>query len=212
MRLKTAVKTHVGNQAVAASRAGIARQSLVEILAGRQTPTNGTFNALLRVVEMSEEEILGGNFLAEQAVDFLHFPPVRIEIPALNIPAAAGDGSIVWGVELGQSPFAFAEDWVRRQFGSSQGLRLVQVAGDSQLPELSDGDWVMIDTDRTKMESGLAVVLLDDCLMIKRLAREGRFMQLLSRNPVYEPIALDLSKEQDRIEVIGKVVYSFRGT
>lgn len=133
-----------------------------------------------------------------------------IAIPALTTRAAAGDGSLMWGKELGAGPFRFAEQWLRRSFGSVNGLRMIQVSGDSQLPDLSDGDWVGIDTTKTKFENGLAVVRLDDCLMIKLLQREGHFLQLISRNPIYGPIVIDLSKEQDRIQVIGKSVFQFK--
>jgi len=130
-----------------------------------------------------------------------------IGIPALTDKASAGDGSIVWGNELRPSPVLWAADWLRQAFGSIDGLRMVQVSGDSQLPDLQDGDWAIIDTRRQRVENGLAVILLDDCLMIKRLHREGHFLQLISRNPVYAPTAIDLTVDEERLRVIGKVVY-----
>lgn len=133
-----------------------------------------------------------------------------IGIPALTVRASAGDGSLLWGEELGQGPFRFMEDWLRRTFGSIVSLRLIQVRGDSQLPDLSDGDWAIIDTDQNKLENGLTVIRLDDCLMIKRLHREGHFLQLISRNPIYAPTVIDLSKEEYRIAGVGRVVYIFK--
>lgn len=133
-----------------------------------------------------------------------------ISIPALKARASAGDGSLLWGRELGEGPFRFAEAWLRRKFGSVTNLRLIQIRGDSQLPDLSDGDWAIIDTAQNKLENGLAVIRLDECLMIKRLQREGHFVQLISRNPIYAPTVLDLSKEEERIQGIGKVVYIFK--
>lgn len=135
---------------------------------------------------------------------------VAIAIPALGVKASAGDGSFLWGNEIGQGPFLFAEEWLRREFGSIPSLRLIQIQGDSQLPDLADGDWAIIDTSKSKLENGLAVVRLDDCLMIKRLQREGQFLQLISRNPIYAPTAIDLSKEEYRVTVIGRVVYIFK--
>lgn len=136
--------------------------------------------------------------------------PSSIAIPALAVKASAGDGSLLWGRELGDAPFRFAEDWLRQKFGSIASLRLIQIQGDSQLPDLSDGDWAVIDTAKSKLENGLAVIRLDECLMIKRLQREGYFLQLISRNPMYAPTAIDLSKEEERIRCIGKVVYIFK--
>ncbi|GEM_PF-3189584 len=240
--------------------AGISRQALVEILAGRSIPTEATFTGLCEAVGASRDEILLDNvgdqvrkmreilgapdaatifaqFLSElsplqEGSVSLNDPGLQsgieqlrrslavpsfddeagrsIAIPALTAKASAGDGSLLWGQELGDGPFRFMEDWLRREFGTIANLRLIQIQGDSQLPDLNDGDLAIIDTSKNKLENGLAVIRLDECLMIKRLQREGHFVQLISRNPMYAPTAIDLSKEEDRIRGIGKVVYIFK--
>lgn len=247
-------------QEEAAQAAGISRQSLVEILAGRSIPTEITFAGLRQAVGATRDEILRGgtddrvqklreilgasdaasifaqtfadeNVLQRSSAlldalslqsgiaqlnrklpdpDLEQATPRSVAIPALTTKASAGDGSLIWGGELGQGPFRFMEDWLRREFGSIANLRLIQIQGDSQLPDLTDGDWAIIDTARDKVENGLAVIRLDDCLMIKRLQREGYFVQLISRNPMYAPTVIDLSKEEERVTVIGKVVYIFK--
>ena len=202
-RLRAAI-TKWGTQRSAAEKAGIARQSLVAILAEEDgsVPTNSTLDNLLRVIGATREQILyaneAGNAQAESDI---------IKLPALGVKAAAGDGSVLWGDELGEGPFSFAPDWLRREFGAVNSLRVVQIVGDSQIPDLSDGDWVVIDQQKNRKENGLAVIRLDDCLMIKRLHREGNFLQLISRNPIYAPNVLDLAKDEARIDVIGKAVY-----
>lgn len=133
-----------------------------------------------------------------------------IHIPALKVKACAGDGSFASGEALGDGPFQFKSAWLHQAFGHINSLRMIQITGDSQVPLLNDGDWVMIDEAKNKVENGLHVIRLDDCLMIKRLQREGNFLQLISANPIYAPTALDLSKEEDRLTVIGKAVYVFK--
>lgn len=99
---------------------------------------------------------------------------------------------------------------MRVKFGSINSLRVVLVNGASQEPDLRDGDWVLIDEAKNAVEDGLAVVRLDDSLLVKRLQREGHILHLLSKNPEYLPTTLDLRKDEDRIRVIGKVLYSFK--
>ena len=114
------------------------------------------------------------------------------------------------GEHLRPGPFHFASDWLRNSFGSIAALKLVQVKGDSQEPDLHGGDWVMIDDSRTAIQNGLAVVRLDDCLMIKWLQREGHLLRLISRNPQYLPTELDLRRDEARLQVIGRAVFVFK--
>lgn len=215
----------LGTQKEAAERTGIPYATLQRILAGTSPLTFERIEKIAEAAGVSAQGSLASILSAEQletAQGGLSRIASRarqaaaearssmMEIPALRVKAAAGDGSIIWGAEVGPGPFLFAEDWLRRSFGTINSLRMVQVSGDSQLPDLSDGDWVAIDTAKTKFENGLAVVRLDDCLMIKRLQREGHFLQLMSRNPIYAPIIIDLSKEQERVQVVGKSVFTFK--
>lgn len=135
---------------------------------------------------------------------------LMMPIPALPVAASAGDGSIVAHEQLQDGPFHCAEDWLRKEFGSIRDLRLVQIKGASQEPDLHEGDWVLIDESKTGLETGLAVIRLDDCIMIKWLEREGRKVHLMSRNPRYGTTTIDLSEEEDRLQIIGRAVYCFK--
>lgn len=175
---------------------------------------SGVSPVLRDILDVAEQGSSSGRGVGDSSSRYVPEPAREISgpvsIPALTTKASAGDGSLLWGSELGDGPFRFMEDWLRREFGSIASLRLIQIRGDSQLPDLSDGDWAIIDTAKDKMENGLSVIRLDDCLMIKRLQREGHFLQLISRNPIYAPTAIDLSKEEYRVQVVGKVVFVFK--
>lgn len=181
--------------------AGIPIATLQRILSGTE-PKAGNLIRLAHALDMSTDQLLG---LAEMPAG------ERIEIPALtNLQASAGDGSLAETEQLGVGPFSFDQEWLRAQFGRINALRLIQIAGDSQEPDLHDGDWLIVDEAKNGIQNGLFVIVLDDCLMLKRLQMEGRFVQLLSRNPIYSGIAIDLSKEEDRLRIVGRAVYSFR--
>lgn len=210
----------LGTQKEAAVKTGIPYSTLQRLLAGGSSLT---LDRLSKIAEAAGPEAVFYLKMMLSAEDIALLRDQRADspapdrdndemffVPALTAKAAAGDGSLMWGPELARAPFGFSRDWLHPRFGSGATLRMVQVAGDSQYPDLADGDWVVIDTDKTKFENGLSVIRLDDCLMIKRLQREGNFLQLISRNPIYGPITIDLSKDGDRVQVIGKSVLTFK--
>lgn len=209
-RLKTAIK-EFGSQGAVATRAGITRQSLTEILRFDEKEKSGSrpkyksLSAICEVISRTVSEILDG-----VAEDVASPSPSIVSIPRLASVASAGNGVVVDREALQVSPFHLAEDWLRTKFGAINSLRAVLVNGASQEPDLRDGDWVLIDEAKNAIEDGLAVVRLDDGLLVKRLQREGHILHLLSKNPEYLPTTLDLRKDEERVKVIGKVVYSFR--
>lgn len=200
------VVSDLGTHKQAAEKTGIAYATLQRMLKGRAPITHERLDKIAMAAGFTADDI-------RKDVDVTSAVPAAsniMPIPALKVKAAAGDGSLANDDRVTPGPFHMAEDWLRNKFGSLAGLRLVQVKGDSQEPDLHEGDWVLIDQNRNTVENGLAVLLLDDCLMIKFLQRDGYTLHLISRNPQYRPTELDLRKDEDRIRVIGKAVYCFK--
>lgn len=204
-RLHRAVKATGRTQAEVAADVPLSRQRLSVVLSGEVHPSQAAFLRICEVVGVAPSEILTGE-AAEKAEDIEEV----VSIPRLLALASAGNGVIAEREELAPSPFHFARAWLRQKFGAVGSLRVVLVNGASQEPDLRNGDWVLIDEAKNTIEDGLAVVRLDDGLLIKRLQREGHILHLLSRNPEYLPTTLDLRKDEDRLKVIGKVLYSFK--
>lgn len=129
----------------------------------------------------------------------------QVSLPMMAVRLSAGPGA--YGGEGYQTDWTFPRDWLRANFGSAAGLQMMPVWGDSQEPDLSDGDWVMVDTKRTELRDGLFAVRLDDTMMIKRVQLQGRALRLVSRNPAYDPIVLEGEEIDARLAVIGRVVW-----
>ena len=199
-RLKRAIADGNWRQEDMAKVADVSRSTLALILSGKSTPRESTLTRICEVLNIQIDALLDADQGGASAAEV-------VAVPALNITASAGDGSLAVGEHLRPGPFHFASDWLRNSFGSIAALKLVQVKGDSQEPDLHGGDWVMIDDSRTAIENGLAVVRLDDCLMIKWLQREGHLLRLISRNPQYLPTELDLRRDEARLQVIGRAVF-----
>ena len=214
-RLKAAVKRY-GSQGKAAENAGISRPSLVEILAGRATPTNGTFANLCRVLGVGASEIAGG-YTATEGPLYARVPgpgePGDMAfVPLHDVVVSAGHGASA--VEAGESAesLGFPTGWLRRQFGDPAKLRIVHVRGDSMAPTLGDGDLVMINIDRRDPVDGIFVLRLDDQLMVKRvLFPSARRVLVTSDNRDYDRFdrLVDLERE-DGLHLIGRVVWAGR--
>lgn len=125
-----------------------------------------------------------------------------VNIPILTAPASAGAGTILTEGPEEQGSVPFPRIWAR-SFGTPSRLRLVEIVGESMKPDLEEGDWMMINLDLRELRDGVALVRLDDALMVKRLQPQGRMVMLTSSNPVYLPISLDLEKDGDRFAIIG---------
>lgn len=134
-----------------------------------------------------------------------------VRVPIYPIEVSAGPGREPFH-ESPAAHLAFPGHWLRSMFGTVQGLRIVRVAGDSQEPELRNGDDVMFDENKRDITGdGMFVVRRGSDLMVKRVQRLGNSaIRLLSANPTYPPIDLDLAHEGDSFAVIGKAIWTGR--
>ncbi len=112
--------------------------------------------------------------------------------------------------KAGEQPIGhrfFRKDWLN-SIGSTKGLFMVDVVGDGMKPTLEEGDYVMIDTNRTTITGAKIYAIREgDSILIKRLQpMVGGKLQIISDNStLYPPQELDLSKNP--LNVIGQIVY-----
>lgn len=109
----------------------------------------------------------------------------------------------------------------RRRYLTSRGMKvedvcLINVAGDSMLPTLMDGDTLLIHRRMTNIhDEGIYCIRLDGGLMVKRLQRIPGGVKIISDNTSkYEPIVLNLNDEvtQREFSVIGRMRWFARET
>ncbi|CAE7405648.1 CI [Symbiodinium microadriaticum] len=131
-------------------------------------------------------------------------------IPRLDIEVAAGAGAHADpnegenGDAIGA--YAFSRAWLRRRDLSPQHLSVLAVRGDSMEPKLADGDLVLVDDRQTAPTDGWTYVFdYDQHLYVKALqmAPDNK-INLISANPDYPPIQVDLIKDADAITIKGK--------
>mgnify|MGYP001609737047 CR=1 FL=1 len=130
-------------------------------------------------------------------------------IPIHDVSFSAGGGAeIILAGESDQKAM-FPLSWLRQQFGKIDNLRMVRVAGDSMHPTIADGEWVIIDLDRTS-GPGIFALRLQDQVYIKRLQFQPSRVLAISDNPSHEVFVINLKDKADRdgFQVIGRVVWT----
>lgn len=181
-----------------ATAAGVHRNTIGRFLNGRGVPDDGPLDLMLARIGATRDEL----FRADPSEAEL------LEVTIYDIDVAAGPGRFLTDeAVIGRWPFP--REWAERQWGRDAQLAMVRVSGDSQEPELRDGDQVVINLANRRGE-GLSVVRLDDALLIKRVQREGGTLRLTSNNPGYKDVLVDLAADGDRFEVVGRALVAVK--
>lgn len=129
-------------------------------------------------------------------------------LPLYDVRAAAGHGALAEDRPAAEHR-AFSRAWLSREVGLPPArLKLITVAGDSMVPDLHDGEEVMIDSgDLEVLREGIYVFHLDGHIYVKRLALQGDRLMIISTNPSGRPPEeLSLLRENASFRLIGRVI------
>jgi phage repressor protein C with HTH and peptisase S24 domain len=104
---------------------------------------------------------------------------------------------------------AFRRDWVRSEFGIEPDHLLMEMAvGESMLPNIQDGDLLLVDTTENRFRSfGVYVLEVGGERLVKRVQPKlDGSLTLISDNAAYEPEHIP-SGQAGNIAVVGRVVW-----
>ncbi|HEU4958977.1 MAG TPA: XRE family transcriptional regulator [Sphingomonas sp.] len=199
-RLRMAAR-EAGRQDELVERSGVPRATFQRILAGKTDPGPDRLQRICDAIGESVDYILTGRREGSGNV---------VEVPINDIQVSAGPGRFALDEDQRIGSWPLPSDWVTEHFGNAANLRFVRVSGDSQEPELRDGDMVLIDLSANKLAEGMHVVGLDDSLLIKRVQIEGARVRLKSANQSYDDIIVDLGADQERFRVVAKAAWTMK--
>lgn len=141
----------------------------------------------------------------ESVQSIAHFGDEFVFVPYYKVLVAAGDGRVAEDKQ--PRPFAFRAYFIKKTLGASlKDLFLLSVSGDSMMPKLNDGDMIMVDRSRRKVNTdAIYVVRIDDLYRVKRVQLIGKdTIRLISDNKVYPDVSVPLD---ENIEIVGEVVW-----
>lgn len=132
-------------------------------------------------------------------------------IPYYDIRTRGGSGEHSIGEDPQEGYVPFNRTFLERHNIDYNNAACLEIAGDSMIYKLLPGDIVVVDLrierwgQGASYDSGIYLVRLWGELMVKRIQRTGESaIELVSDNPVYRPIEVDLEAQAD-FEVIGRV-------
>jgi len=210
-RLKRAVKLAGGPEAIS-GKLKVAASTLYTYFKGGQSPTVRLAYDIQNESGVRPEwlflglppEVEGGE--AGDWETSSGAPPVKF-LPYYDITVSAGNGVEPLEGEP-EKTFAFRLDWLRSRFSDLDALALVRVEGDSMMPELRPKDLLMVDKSQNVARDGIFVVQIGTQLLVKRVQQiAATKVKLLSANPVYGPIDIDLTDKDNPFTIIAKAVW-----
>jgi phage repressor protein C with HTH and peptisase S24 domain len=145
-----------------------------------------------------DERDLGAPDLAPAAVPVVH-------VSRIDAVASAGPGGIL--AEDRASPGEAIDPALLRRLGvTPAALSIIAAQGESMLPTIADGDEMLVDRADNRIGSpgGIYVLRRDGLLVVKRLVRRGTVIWLISDNPDFPTIEVDIGSGD--LDVIGRVV------
>ncbi len=137
-----------------------------------------------------------------------------VQIPKLDIQAAAGTGSVVTTEEV-TDMYSYKKEWLRRELGvPPTDLRIIRVDGESMAPTLRSGELIFVDMRKSNFTGdGVYIVRMGDAIMCKHVQRlPGHVLRVTSENTNYSSFDIKLDESSnDEVAIVGKVVYALSG-
>ena len=126
-----------------------------------------------------------------------------------SVKASAGGGNELEGVRSYQTGELMPIAKAFFKVPPGKNLNSMEVEGESMMPMLRSGDWVIFREDGEFTGDGLYVVNFSDQLMAKILQLTPRGMlKIVSANPNFQSYEIDLNETQEHFKIVGKVVKS----
>lgn len=132
------------------------------------------------------------------------------EYPAIrrvSLKAQAGvSGYAVEHVDDDGPPIVFRADWYKAKGYRPERMLAMRVTGDSMIPNMYDGDLIVINTEQTTPKQGVAFLAsYEGEVVVKRLVRDDGLWWLTSDNP--DQRRYPRTKCNGGTQIIGEVVY-----
>ena len=122
------------------------------------------------------------------------------DVPIVGQVAA---GTPLLAVENIEGVIPVCTEWTKRE-----ELFFVRVRGDSMVPTLWEGDYLLVRRQPAVENEALAVALIEGEVAVKRVVRTGHHLTLKPDNNVFPPLTVNL--KQQTVQILGKAVGVYR--
>jgi len=98
---------------------------------------------------------------------------------------------------------------VAREWANGEEVFLLRVEGESMVPTLCDGDYILVRCQPAVEEGEIAAALLDGEVTVKRFYTRGAAVVLKPDNDAVEPITVSAGQGV-QLRILGKVIGVYR--
>ena len=126
-------------------------------------------------------------------------------VPVYSDVLSAGAGADAASAEI-VGTMGFMTTWLRQEARIDPSRAFVaMVRGDSMIDVLFDGDLVLGERVSEIDHHGIFVLRRWNDIHVKHVQKDGRYVRLISHNPIYPPIELEAPSEEE-LTIVGRVV------
>jgi phage repressor protein C with HTH and peptisase S24 domain len=191
---------------------GIADSLIRRYIAGETLPRIDTLEKIAAVAGVSSAWLAFGDAHNEQA--FSKEKSEFVELPVHDVEVSAGYGRLNDEATIIDT-MLFKRAWLAKLRGiaSTQSLCLVRVAGFSMIPDLRDGDLVLLDRSQKSVRlAAIYVLQIDGALLIKNCQPlPGGALSVTSSNAEFTPFNLTAQQLASGEAVIeGRALWTFK--
>jgi len=167
-------------------------------IAGRSEPKPSAIFSIASASGVSPAWLLTGEQSSHQHEAITY-------IPRYDVQASAGGGSVAEQERLA-GHIALPTAWLRRLGGPLNTLSAIEARGESMEPDLRDGDVLLVDTSRRRVDrDGLYVLRYGDTLRVKALQQRADGGILIRSAAAHEADEIVPRERLGDLTVIGRV-------
>jgi len=173
---------------------------------GSKTPTDAFILKLEKLLTESEIAYIKG----EQSTDMVAEPAIEYgggTVPVLGVKVSAGGGNHIESIDSYETRGVLRVD--ERMFpGGIEGVRALEVEGESMIPMVMPGSWVFCRPVSEWGGDALYVLIFRGILMVKLVTADPAtgHLWIRSANPAYESWEYDPTEDQSTMRIMGRVV------
>lgn len=133
-----------------------------------------------------------------------------VMVPKVAAKLCAGNGSLINDDEI-KARYAFRSDWIHSK-GTPSRMVLMDLWGDSMMPQLQDGDTLLVDQSQDDLIAGkLYAIGVDDQILVREFVKQPGCLVFKAKDSDYEPIRIgprpENSDQPMAVRIIGRIVW-----
>lgn len=194
-----------------AEKMGKSKKTIWRLEANQRPINTNILESVASATGRSVEELMGrGGGIDASNVTMIRQKLIAIPLYSKASEVCAGGGNVLPQPEI-EMPFWVLEDWVGGPLTPKQ-VYAIRMEGDSMEPKIPAASIVVVNPNVEVRSGDVAVVCIDDRMMVKQVFFRGNGVELNPLNPAYKA-ATFTQEELDGLAfaIQGKVTYWVKG-